>query len=57
MTDLDFAEIIDRWDAVLDAIECGESFRIFRNGRPIAIFKRHLEPSAESAEPASPKAY
>jgi hypothetical protein len=38
MTDLDFQEIIERWDA----IERGETFQISRNGRPVAIFERYL---------------
>ena len=40
MTDLDFAELSERFDEILDAVERGASFRVFRNGRPIAWLKR-----------------
>jgi antitoxin (DNA-binding transcriptional repressor) of toxin-antitoxin stability system len=43
MTELDFGEVIERFDAILAAVERGESFRVFRNGRPIAM----LEPAAD----------
>jgi antitoxin (DNA-binding transcriptional repressor) of toxin-antitoxin stability system len=39
MTELDFSEVIERFDAILDAVEHGESFRVFRNGRPIAVLE------------------
>ena len=42
MTELDFLELIERWDEILDAVERGETFRVFREGRPIA----RLEPAA-----------
>lgn len=47
MTELDFAEVIERFDEILDAVERGERFRVLRHGRPIAI----LEASADRTPP------
>ena len=39
MTDLDFLEVIERFDEILDAVEKGETFNVFREGRPVAVLK------------------
>ena len=41
MTELDFQEVIERFDEILDAVERGETFCIFRNGRPVALLEPH----------------
>jgi hypothetical protein len=38
MIDLDSAELLEPFDESLEAVEGGQRFRIFRNGRPIAVF-------------------
>jgi hypothetical protein len=39
MIDLDCAELFERFDEILEAVESGQRFRIYRNGRPIADFE------------------
>ena len=43
ITELDFQQIIDRFDAILDAVERGERFCVLRNGRAIATMEPHLD--------------
>lgn len=48
MIELDFKEVIERFDEILDAVERGQTFRVFRNGRPIAAMER---PSGHAPDP------
>ena len=41
MTELDFLEVIERFDEILDAVERGETFRVFREGHPVALLEPH----------------
>jgi antitoxin (DNA-binding transcriptional repressor) of toxin-antitoxin stability system len=41
LKEVDFAELVERFDELLDAAERGETFRIFRNGRPVARMGPH----------------
>jgi antitoxin (DNA-binding transcriptional repressor) of toxin-antitoxin stability system len=40
MIALDFREVIERFDEILDAVERGEKFSVLRDGRPIAIMEK-----------------
>ena len=40
MIELDFREVMERFDEILDAVERGETNSVFRDGRPIAIMQR-----------------
>ena len=51
--ELDFAEAIERFDELLDAAERGETFRIFRNGQPIALMGPHRKEPSGQPETAS----
>ena len=54
MKELDFAEVIERFDDVLDAVERGEAFGVSRNGRRIARLEpAHENPEDFSANPTS----
>jgi|KBSSwiStaDraftv2_1062776.scaffolds.fasta_scaffold199496_2 prevent-host-death family protein len=56
MTELDFQEVIERFDEILDAVERGEIFCVFREGRPVAMLQPYaMRSSAQidtSARPA-----
>jgi antitoxin (DNA-binding transcriptional repressor) of toxin-antitoxin stability system len=54
MIELDFREVIERFDEILDAVERGEAFRVFRNGRPIAILERSRAEDLALAETVGP---
>ena len=56
MTELDFGEVIERFDAILDAVERGESFRVFRNGHPIAVLEPAENQDLGQADVPSPTA-
>jgi antitoxin (DNA-binding transcriptional repressor) of toxin-antitoxin stability system len=56
MTELDFGEVIERFDAILDAVERGESFRVFRNGQPIAVLEPAESQDLGQADVPSPTA-
>jgi antitoxin (DNA-binding transcriptional repressor) of toxin-antitoxin stability system len=47
LKEVDFAELVERFDELLDAAERGETFRIFRNGRPVAHMGPHQGESFE----------
>jgi len=47
--ELDLAEVIARFDELVDA---AETFRIFRNGRPIARLEPHQEELADERNSA-----
>jgi antitoxin (DNA-binding transcriptional repressor) of toxin-antitoxin stability system len=51
--ELDLAEVIERFDELLDAAERGETIRIFRNGRPIALMGPHREELADDRDVVS----
>jgi len=51
--ELDLAEFIAQFDELVDAAERGETFRIFRNGRPIARLEPHQEELADERNSAS----
>ena len=40
MIELDFREVMERFDEILDAVERGETYSVFRDGRPIATMQR-----------------
>jgi len=56
MVELDFRELIERFDEILDAVARGECFRVLRDGRAIAIMEpsqlRHLGPAETVGSPA-----
>jgi antitoxin (DNA-binding transcriptional repressor) of toxin-antitoxin stability system len=54
MTDLDFREVIERWDAILDAAQRGETFRVFRNERPVAVLEPSQYRALDQGEATSP---
>jgi antitoxin (DNA-binding transcriptional repressor) of toxin-antitoxin stability system len=54
MIELDFREVIERFDELLDAVERGETFSVFRDGRPIAIMQRSQARDLVEAESAGP---
>jgi hypothetical protein len=56
MTELDFRQVIDRFDEILDAVERGERFRVFRDGRPIAIMEPPSAGDLDQIEVTSPAA-
>ena len=47
LKEVDFAELVERFDELFDAAERGETFRIFRNGRPVARMGPHQDASVE----------
>ena len=54
MIDLDFHELIERFDEIHEAVERGETFSVFRDGRPIAIMQRSQSQDLVHAETAGP---
>jgi len=50
MIELDLREVIERFDELLDAVERGETFSVFRDGRPIAIMQRSQARDVAEAE-------
>jgi antitoxin (DNA-binding transcriptional repressor) of toxin-antitoxin stability system len=54
MIELDFREVIERFDELLDAVERGETFSVFRDGRPIAIMQRSQARDVAEAEASDP---
>jgi antitoxin (DNA-binding transcriptional repressor) of toxin-antitoxin stability system len=51
--EIDLAEAIERFDELLDAAERGETFRIFRNGRPVARMGPHQDEVVDNSKAAS----
>ena len=47
LKEVDFAELGERFDELLDAAERGETFRIFRNGPAVARMGPHQGESVE----------
>lgn len=56
MIDLDFREVSERFDEILDAVERGDSFRVFRDGRAIAIMQRSQVRDLDQIEAFGPSA-
>jgi hypothetical protein len=56
MTELDFREVIERFDEILDGVERGETFRVFRDGRAIAILERSRFYGPDQVEAVVPPA-
>ncbi len=54
MIELDFREVILRFDEILDAVERGATFSVFRDGRPIATMQRSQARDLVEAEAAGP---
>jgi antitoxin (DNA-binding transcriptional repressor) of toxin-antitoxin stability system len=54
MIELDFREVIERFDEILDAVERGETFSVFRAGRPIAIMQKSQAEDLAEADTAGP---
>jgi antitoxin (DNA-binding transcriptional repressor) of toxin-antitoxin stability system len=56
MVELDYREVIERFEEILEAVREGQTFRIFRDGRPIAIMDRHVDRLPQTTEPTAPVA-
>ena len=54
MIKLDFREVIERFDEILDAVERGETFSVFRDGRPIAIMQKSQARDLDQAKTVGP---
>jgi len=56
MIDLDEKEAKERFDEIFEAARAGQRFRIFRDGRPVAILERHPSQDPDPSLPAAPAA-
>jgi antitoxin (DNA-binding transcriptional repressor) of toxin-antitoxin stability system len=55
MTELDFKEVIARFDEILDAVARGETFRVLREGRPVALMEPSQNRVLDETQTTTPK--